>query len=298
MSERKGPAPKAPMQGGGPRGGRGFSPPQPLDKKALGRLMGYLKPYWPRLLLVLVCVILNAVATARAATFLGTVIDDYITPLLGTANPDFSGLLSAILRMAALYGLAIGVVLAFGLACAMDRFLNLERAVLPLLVASQTIPTIAIAPLLVLWMGFGVAPKIALVVITTFFPVAVGLLDGFKSADPDAVSLLRSMGATRRKIFRHVKWPAALPYFFAGLRISASYAVVGAVISEWLGGFEGLGVYMTRVRKAYAFDKMFAVIILVVIVSLLLMRLVTLLRAVSMPWLRKDPDRAGALRQS
>ena len=194
----------------------------------------------------------------------------------------------------ALTGLLIGTLLAFALACAMDRFLNLERAVLPLLVASQTIPTIAIAPLLVLWMGFGVAPKIALVIITTFFPIAVGLLDGFKSADPDAVSLLRSMGAGRREIFRHVKFPAALPFFFSGLRISASYAVVGAVISEWLGGFEGLGVYMTRVRKAYAFDKMFAVIILVVIVSLLLMRLVTLLRTVSMPWLRIKTDSAGA----
>ncbi len=190
----------------------------------------------------------------------------------------------------ALAGLLIGTLLAFGLACAMDRFLPLEKAVLPLLVVTQTIPTIAIAPLLVLWMGFGVAPKIALVVITTFFPIAVGLLDGFKSADRDAVSLLRSMNATRWQIFRHVKFPAALPYFFSGLKISASYAVVGAVISEWLGGFEGLGVYMTRVRKAYAFDKMFAVIILVVIVSLLLMRLVNLLRTVSMPWLRKQPD--------
>ena len=160
--------------------------------------------------------------------------------------------------------------------------------------ASQTIPTIAIAPLLVLWMGFGVEPKITLVVLTTFFPIAVGLLDGFKSVDPDAVSLLRSMGAKRGQVFRHVKFPAALPYFFAGLRISASYAVVGAVISEWLGGFEGLGVYMTRMRKAYAFDRMFAVIILVVIVSLLLMRLVTLLRAAAMPWLRKEPARAGA----
>ena len=197
----------------------------------------------------------------------------------------------------ALAGLLIGTLLAFLLACAMDRFLNLERAVLPLLVVSQTIPAIAIAPLLVLWMGFGVAPKIALVVLTTFFPVAVSLLDGFKGTDPDAVSLLRSMGATRLQVFCHVKFPSALPYFFAGLKISASYAVVGAVISEWLGGFEGLGVYMTRVRKAYAFDKMFAVIFLVVIVSLLLMRLVTLIRTVSMPWLRKNPDRAG-IRQS
>jgi ABC-type nitrate/sulfonate/bicarbonate transport system permease component len=186
----------------------------------------------------------------------------------------------------AIYGLGIGVLLAFILACAMDRFLTLEEAVMPLLVVTQTIPTIAIAPLLVLWMGFGMEPKITLVVITTFFPVAVGLLDGFKSVDPDAVALLRSMNATRGQIFRHVKLPAALPFFFSGLRISASYAVVGAVISEWLGGFEGLGVYMTRVRKAYAFDKMFAVILLIVIVSLLLMELVNIIKKLSMPWIR------------
>ena len=193
----------------------------------------------------------------------------------------------------ALVGLLIGTALAFGLACLMERFLTLEEAVMPLLVATQTIPTIAIAPLLVLWMGFGMEPKIMLVVITTFFPIAVGLLDGFKSADPDAVALLRSMNATRRQIFRHVKMPAALPYFFSGLRISASYAVVGAVISEWLGGFEGLGVYMTRVRKAYAFDKMFAVILLIVIVSLLLMKLVNVIRDVSMPWLRYRTEKTG-----
>ena len=193
----------------------------------------------------------------------------------------------------ALCGLLAGIVLAFGLACVMDRFLNLEKAVLPLLVVTQTIPTIALAPLLVLWMGFGMEPKITLVVITTFFPIAVGLLDGFKSADPDAVALLRSMNATRGQIFHHVKFPAALPYFFSGLKISASYAVIGAVISEWLGGFEGLGVYMTRVRKAYAFDRMFAVILLVVIVSLFLMKLVTFIRKISMPWLRTRPATSG-----
>ena len=196
----------------------------------------------------------------------------------------------------AVCGLAIGTALAFLLACAMDRFLTMEEAVMPLLVVSQTIPTIAIAPLLVLWMGFGMEPKITLVVITTFFPIAVGLLDGFKSADPDAVALLRSMGADRKQIFRHVKFPAALPYFFSGLRISASYAVVGAVISEWLGGFEGLGVYMTRVRKAYAFDKMFAVILLIVLVSLLLMKGVNLLRDLSMPWLRHRREESGKTR--
>ncbi|MBQ6481103.1 MAG: ABC transporter permease [Anaerolineaceae bacterium] len=185
----------------------------------------------------------------------------------------------------AIYGLIIGVVLAFIIASLMDRFETLEKALLPLLVVTQTIPTIAIAPLLVLWMGFGMAPKITLVVVTTFFPIAVGMLDGYKSVDPDEINLLRSMKANRLQIFRHVKIPAALPYFFSGLRVSASYAVVGAVISEWLGGFEGLGVYMTRVRKAYAFDKMFAVIILIIIVSLFLMALVDLIKKVSMPWL-------------
>ena len=149
---------------------------------------------------------------------------------------------------------------------------------------TQTIPTVAIAPLLVLWMGFGMAPKVTLVALTTFFPIAVSLLEGYASTDKAAADLLRSMGASRWQIFRHLEFPTALSYFFSGLRVSVSYAVVGAVISEWLGGFEGLGVYMTRVRKAYAFDRMFAVILFIVVVSLLLMALVTLLRRLAMPW--------------
>lgn len=208
---------------------------------------------------------------------------------------DFSNLMkhAVVSVREAVYGLLIGAALAFVLACVMDRFLMMEEAVMPLLVVTQTIPTIAIAPLLVLWMGFGMEPKITLVVITTFFPIAVGLLDGFKSADPDTIALLRSMNATRLQIFRHIKMAAALPYFFSGLRISASYAVVAAVISEWLGGFEGLGVYMTRVRKAFAFDKMFAVILLIVLVSLLLMMAVNLIRNLSMPWLKYRSEKAG-----
>ena len=142
----------------------------------------------------------------------------------------------------------------------------------------------AIAPLLVLWMGFEMAPKVTLVALTTFFPIAVSLLEGYASTDKAAASLLRSMGASRWQIFRHLEFPSALSHFFSGLRVSVSYAVVGAVISEWLGGTEGLGVYMTRVKKAYAFDKMFAVIIVIVAVSLLLMGLVTLLRRAAMPW--------------
>ena len=184
-------------------------------------------------------------------------------------------------------GLGIGIILAFITASLMDRFKLLYNAVYPLMIITQTIPTVAIAPILIMWMGFDMAPKIALIVLTTFFPITVGLLDGYASVDADAVSLLRSMGAGRLRIFFTVKIPSALSHFFAGLKISTSYAVVGGVIAEWLGGFEGLGVYMTRVRKAYQFDKMFAVILLIIIISLLLMLAVSLIRKAVMPWERK-----------
>ncbi len=181
-------------------------------------------------------------------------------------------------------GLGVGVAVAFVMATLMDRFSILYKALYPLLIITQTIPSVAIAPLLVLWMGFEMAPKVTLVAITTFFPITIGLLDGYASADREAAQLLRSMGAGRAQIFWHLKLPASLSHFFSGLRVSVSYAVVGAVISEWLGGFEGLGVYMTRVKKAYAFDKMFAVIVFITAVSLLLMLCVALLRKVAMPW--------------
>ncbi len=187
----------------------------------------------------------------------------------------------------AVYGLGIGIILAFIVATLMDRFSFIYKAVYPILIITQTIPAIAIAPLLVLWMGFGMAPKITLVVITTFFPISIGLLDGFQSADGDEINMMRSMGANRLQIFRHIKLPSATGSFFSGLRISASYAVVVAVISEWLGGFYGLGVYMTRVKKAYAFDKMFAVIVFISVISLLLMALISVLQKAAMPWERK-----------
>lgn len=184
---------------------------------------------------------------------------------------------AAVTLQETLYGLLIGIAIAFVIASLMDRFTIINKALYPVLVVTQTIPTIAIAPLLVLWMGFGMAPKITLVVITTFFPIAIGLLNGFQSVDEDAINLMRSMGARRLQIFRIIKLPNATASFFSGLRISAAYAVVGAVVSEWLGGFEGLGVYMTRVKKAYAFDKMFAVIVFISAISLVLMGIVVLL---------------------
>jgi ABC-type nitrate/sulfonate/bicarbonate transport system permease component len=196
----------------------------------------------------------------------------------------------------ALIGLTLSIALAFVIAVLMDRFAPLYRSLFPLLVISQTIPTVAIAPLLVLWLGYGIVPKIALIMLVCFFPIAVGVLDGFATCDPDSISLLRTMGARPGQIFRHVKLPAALTGFFSGLKIAVSYSIVGAVISEWLGGNEGLGVYMIRVKKSYSFDKMFAVILLIVIISLLLVRLVVWLEYFLTPW--RHPNRRTAEEQS
>ena len=195
---------------------------------------------------------------------------------------------SKITLQEAFFGLILGVGVGFIAAVLMDTFEVLHKAFYPLLIITQTIPSVAIAPLLVLWFGYEMTPKIVLIVISTFFPVTVGLLEGFRSADKDGVSLLRSMGANRLQIFRHIKFPSALPQFFSGLRIAAAYSVVGAVISEWLGGFGGLGVYMTRVKKAFAFDKMFAVIFLISAISLCLMALVAFVEKKCMPYRNLD----------
>ncbi len=186
----------------------------------------------------------------------------------------------------ALAGLALGVVFGFSIALCMDRFRVVNAALSPLVTVSQTIPTVAIAPLLVLWLGYGMEPKVLLVALTTFFPITVSLAQGFRSVDPDAIDLMRVMGASWWQTFWLVKVPAAAGSFFGGLRISATYAVVGAVVAEWLGGFEGLGVYMTRVRKSYSYDQMFAAILVISALSLVLMGAVGLLERACMPWRR------------
>lgn len=191
-------------------------------------------------------------------------------------------------------GLSISIILAFVIALLMDRFEMMYKALHPILVITQTIPTVALAPLLVLWLGYDMAPKITLVVLTCFFPMTISLLGGLKSSDADALNLMRAMGARKWQIYRYIKLPNALPGFFSGLKISVSYAIVGAVIAEWLGGNSGLGVYMTRVRKSYAFDKMFAVIFLIIILSLLLMKFVELLERRAIPWVHMGQEQDGS----
>jgi ABC-type nitrate/sulfonate/bicarbonate transport system permease component len=198
----------------------------------------------------------------------------------------------------AFFGLSLGIFIGFLVAVLMDRFQIAYKSIYPVLVITQTVPTVAIAPLLVLWLGYGILPKITLIIITSFFPITIGLLDGFRSADKDALNLMKAMGASRMQCFFHIKLPSSLSHFFAGLRISVSYSVIGAVVAEWLGGFSGLGVYMTRVRKSYSYDKMFAVIFFISFISLLLMVGVTMLQKAVMPWermaIKRDKGNKGS----
>jgi ABC-type nitrate/sulfonate/bicarbonate transport system permease component len=199
---------------------------------------------------------------------------------------DFSLLMRHLRRtlLEAVAGLSLAAAAAFVLAIAMDANRLLKESLSPILLLTQTLPTIAIAPLLILWMGYGMAPKITLVFLVCFFPMTVGLLGAFAQTDTDAVRLLKSMGASKRQIYRYIKIPQGLPAFFSGLKISGSYSIIGAVIAEWLGGDAGLGVYMIRVRRSYSFDKMFAVILLTSILSLALIKVITVIEKKAMPW--------------
>lgn len=200
---------------------------------------------------------------------------------------------SRVTLLEAALGLVCGVALGFLSAALMDTFESVKKGLYPILVLTQTVPPVAIAPLLILWFSYGIAPKVVLVVLVSYFPIAVGLLEGFQSVDPDMIKLMRSMKANRWQIFWHVKFPNALGEFFSGLKIAVSYSVVGAVIAEWLGGFNGLGVYMTRVKKSYDYDKMFAVIFLVSAISLLLMAIVKAAQYKMMPWNHCKEEQKG-----
>lgn len=183
-------------------------------------------------------------------------------------------------------GLGIAVVAAIVLAVAMDFIPWVRRGIYPILVSSQTIPIVAIAPLVIIWFGFGLLPKVLVVAFYTFFPIVVGLAQGLASTDPDAMNLLRSMRATRWQIFLRTRLPSSLPSFFTGLRITVTYAVVAAVFAEYVGSFEGLGIYMQQMRNAYRTDLVFGAVIMTMLLTLMLFLIVVIIERIVMPWHR------------
>lgn len=181
-------------------------------------------------------------------------------------------------------GLVIGTVAGVLLAVAISSAAIVRRTVWPLVVTSQTIPIIVLAPLLAIWFGFGIAPKVVVVALVVFFPVAVSTVSGLAAADPEQVALVRSFGATRWQVLRLVLVPSALPELLAGLRISASYAIGGAVIGEYVGGTSGLGIFIDRSRASYRTDQMFAGVLVVAVLSIALFTAVQLLARLLTPW--------------
>jgi ABC-type nitrate/sulfonate/bicarbonate transport system permease component len=190
---------------------------------------------------------------------------------------------------------ALGFVLGFALgivaAVAIVHSRLVERTIYPLIVTSQVIPTFALAPLLVLWLGFGLEPKIAIIVILVFFPITVNMVAGLRSADPGVVSLMRSYRASRWQILRMVLFPSALPYLFAAMQLAVTYAVLGAVFAEWFGAFTGLGKLTLVGQTRRQIDLMLAAVVLITVLALALFALVRAVAALSMPWQRGARER-------
>jgi len=174
----------------------------------------------------------------------------------------------------ALIGLALAVAVGAGFAFVMEAWPLAQRAVYPLLVVSQTVPTIAIAPLLIILFGLGVLPKVIVVALVCFFPVTVNLADGLRSTSATLIDMLRTFGATRWQVLQKAKLPAALPAFFSGLKVAVTYCVIGAVLGEWIAAPKGLGVFMLRSFSAGQTAQAFAGIIAVSALTLALFGIV------------------------
>jgi ABC-type nitrate/sulfonate/bicarbonate transport system permease component len=184
----------------------------------------------------------------------------------------------------ALLGIALATVCAVVLAVAIDWSQSVRRTVYPLMVISQTIPLIALAPLVVIWFGFGETPKVALVALFTFFAIAVGLVQGLSSADLDTMNLLRTMGASRRQILWRVRLPSALPQFFTGLKIGVTFSYVAAIFAEYVGAYGGLGYYMSVASQAFNTDLVFGAVIVTALLTLVLFALVVALERRVLRW--------------
>lgn len=187
------------------------------------------------------------------------------------------------------FGIAmvVGIVSAVGIASSRVA----ERTIYPLIVASQAIPIIALAPILLIWFGYGMTPKVIVVVLICYFPIAINMADGLRSVDPDAVALLRSMGASRQQIMTMVRIPASLPFLLSGLRIAAAVSVIGAIVGEWVGASSGLGYLMTRSASSFQTPLLFAAVAISALMGMVMFVLVVLAERILVPWRHADRKR-------
>lgn len=180
------------------------------------------------------------------------------------------------------YAVGLGAGIPLGIAIAYSK--RLEKALYPLVVISQTIPVIALAPILVTWFGFNIWPKLIVVAMITFFPITVSVVDGLQSVDSEILRFLRSLGATERQLFFKIKVPSALPQVFIGIKVSMTYVVIAAVIGEWVGAEFGLGAMMLRAQNVYYMDIVFATVLLMVALGFVALQLAILAEHIAIPW--------------
>ena len=188
-------------------------------------------------------------------------------------------------------GLFFAILLGTSIAIIMDVIPLFRILINPLLVISQTIPIVVLAPLFIIWFGYGMLPKVMVVILVCFFPIALSILEGFQTVDKNMLKLLQTMRATKWQIYQKVKFPAVLPYFFSGLKIAVTYSVMGAIIGEWLGASEGLGVMLTRATKSFLTARVFGIAAIIVMVTLLLYFIVEFMARITAPWIYRKEDR-------
>jgi putative hydroxymethylpyrimidine transport system permease protein len=186
-----------------------------------------------------------------------------------------------------LIGFVIATVAGIGLAVPLHLFGPLRRAMYPILIASQTIPVVVLAPILVILLGYGILPKLVIVALICFFPIVVNGLDGLRAVDDDFISMMYTLDASRWAIFRRVEFPGALPSIFSGMRIAATFASIGAVFGEWAGSSAGLGYVMLEATPNLLTSRIFAAILLLTVISLVLFGLVSLIERIAVPWAPK-----------
>ena len=198
---------------------------------------------------------------------------------------DFGTLMyhSGVTVLEALIGMAISFVVGIFIGILMDMFPSFKRCIYPVLVVTQTIPVIVLAPIFIIYMGFGWGPKILTVVLMCFFPIVVSFSDGLTQIDSGYENLILTYGGSRWQLYRIAKLPSAFIALLSGLKVAATYSISGAVVGEWIASGSGLGYYLIRAKNAYALDKVFASVVLIIILSLLMNGLVKLFGRLVLP---------------
>ena len=198
---------------------------------------------------------------------------------------DFGTLASnaAVTLGEAFAGIGISFVIAVVIGILMDTFPLMRQCIYPILVVTQTVPVIVLAPIFIIYLGFGLAPKILTVVLMCFFPVVVSFSDGMSQIDEKYTNLLKSYGGSRLQLYAMVKIPSAMISLLSGLKVAATYSISGAVVGEWIASERGLGYYLIRAKNLYMLDKVFACVLMIVCLSLLMNGLVKLIHYIAIP---------------